>query len=260
MSLYIVPVPIGNLKDITLRAIDVLKSVEFIVVEDTRHSLKLLNKLEIKKRLYSYYKPKEEEKSLKIIKLLKRSDGALITDSGTPIISDPGHILITKAIKSGIEIVSLPGPTAFVPAITNSGIRSDMFLFAGFSPRKAGKLKTYLETLSKLKFTLVFYESPKRIEKFLETAYEVFGDRAFSISKELTKVNEKVFRNNLKDYNSAFGDIKLIGEFVIVIAGNYSNEYDGCPNLNSVEDIYSYFKTKYNISRNKVKRVLMRRE
>ncbi len=260
MILYIVPVPIGNLRDITLRAIDILKSVDFIIVEDTRHSLKLLNKLEIKKRLYSYYKPKEEEKSAKIIELLKSGNGALITDSGTPVISDPGHILITKAIKSGIEIISLPGPTAFVPAITNSGIRSDMFLFAGFSPRKGGKLRNYLKALSELKCTIIFYESPKRVKNFLNTAYEIFGDRTFSISKELTKINEKICRGNLKNYISTLGEIKLQGEFVIVIEGSKGGKNGESPDLNSVEDIYDYFKEKYNISRNKIKKILMRRK
>ena len=260
MALYIVPVPIGNLKDITLRAIDILNSVDFIIVEDTRYSLKLLNNLGIKKKLYSYYKPKEEEKAEKIIRHLDNKNGAIITDSGTPLVSDPGNILIRKAIEKGIDIISLPGPTAFVPALTNSGLYSDTFLFAGFSPRKGGKLRSHLEQFSGMKFTLMFYESPRRVEKFLEIAYEVFGERDFSISKELTKKNEKVLRGNLKDHKELLKDTKLLGEFVIVIGGNTENEVEGKPELNSVEDIFKYFKTKYDLSRNSVKKALMNRK
>jgi len=260
MALYIVPVPIGNLKDITLRAIDVLKSVDFIIAEDTRYSLKLLNSLGIKKRLYSYYKPKEEEKSESIVKHLKGKDGALITDSGTPLISDPGNILIRKVIEQGIEIISLPGPTAFVPALTNSGLPSDNFLFIGFSPRKVGKLKTFLEQYKDLRFTMIFYESPRRVEKFLETALKVFGDRMFSISKELTKKNEKVIRGSLNDFPELLEDIKILGEFVIVIDGNRDGDEENEPDLNTIDDIYDHFREKYGISRNRIKKILMTRK
>ncbi len=260
MALYIVPVPIGNLKDITLRAIDVLNSVDIIIVEDTRYSLKLLNHLGIKKKLYSYYKPKEKEKAEHIIKLLADKNGALITDSGTPLISDPGHILIRKAIEKGIEIESLPGPTAFVPALTNSGLMADTFIFAGFSPKKGGKLKEYLRQFSEMRFTMIFYESPRRVEKFLETAFEIFGNRDFSISKELTKKNEKIIRGELKDHKKLLDDIKVLGEFVIVIDGYRGNERRDKPELNSVEDIFDYFKSRYGISKNAIKKVLMTRE
>ena len=132
MSIYIVPVPIGNLKDITLRAIEILKEVDFIIAEDTRYSLKLLNYFGIKKSIISYYKPCENKKAEKILSLLKTKKAALITDSGTPLISDPGFILIKKAIENGVEIIPLPGPTAFIPAIVASGIDPSKFIFLGF--------------------------------------------------------------------------------------------------------------------------------
>jgi len=260
MALYIVPVPIGNLKDITLRAIDVLNSVDFIIAEDTRYSLKLLNNLGIKKKLYSYYKPKEEEKAKSIIKYLANKNGALITDSGTPLISDPGYILIKKAIDEGIGIISLPGPTAFVPALTNSGLPADTFFFAGFSPKKGGKLRSHLEQYSGFKHTLIFYESPRRVQKFLETAYAVFGNRRFSISKELSKKNEKIIRGKLKDHKELVEEIMALGEFVIVIEGETGDEIGAKPELNSVEDIFDYFKSEYSISKNDIKKVLMTRK
>jgi len=260
MALYIVPVPIGNLKDITLRAIDILKSVDFIIAEDTRYSLKLLNNLGIKKKLYSYYKPKEEEKAKTIIKYLLNKNGALITDSGTPLISDPGNILIRKALGEGIDIISLPGPTAFVPALTNSGLPADTFIFAGFSPKKGGKLKTHLEQYSGLKHTLIFYESPRRVQRFLETAYEIFGNRRFSISKEISKKNEKTIRGTLSDHKELIEEIIALGEFVIVIEGNRGDESEDKPELNSVEDIFDYFKSGYGISRNEIKKILMTRK
>ncbi len=257
MALYIVPVPIGNLKDITLRAIEVLKNVDFIIVEDTRYSLKLLNSLGIKKRLYSYYKPKEEEKSETIIKYLDGKNGALITDSGTPLISDPGLILIRKAIEKGIEIISLPGPTAFVPALTNSGLPSDNFLFIGFSPKKEGKLGKFLEQFKNINFTMIFYESPRRVEKFMEMAFQVFGNRKFSISKELTKKNEKVVRGNLEERKEISEKIKFLGEFVIVIEGKSGPDAEDVYELKTIDDIYKHFKGKFGISKNKIKKILM---
>ncbi len=259
MALYIVPVPIGNLKDITARAVEILNYVDFIVVEDTRYSLKLLNSLNIKKKLVSYYKPKEEQKSVMILKLLENKEGAIITDSGTPLISDPGFILVKKVIEKGIEIISLPGPTAFVPALTNSGLPPDTFHFAGFSPRKRGKLKLYLKKLENLETTLIFYESPRRVVDFLEIANEVFGNRRFSISKELSKKNEKIIRGKLGDFKSVLGETKILGEFVIVIEGNIGESTESVPEINSMDDVYEYFKNKFGISKNILKRKLIKK-
>lgn len=264
MSLFIVPVPIGNLTDITLRAIETLKSVEFIIAEDTRYSLKLLNHLEIKKKIVSYYKPKENEKSEEILGAMTRPPGvsaALITDSGTPAISDPGYILVKKAIEKGIEIVSLPGPTAFVPALVASGIEPGRFLFLGFPPRKKGELSRFLKNLSMLEFTLVFYESPRRVNAFIETAAAILGSRKFALVKELSKKNEKIIRGKLSQVIDVLADETLLGEMVVIIEGR-SGEADAEEplQLTCMDDLFTYFKEKHNISRNQLKKVLMKRE
>jgi len=264
MSLYIVPVPIGNLGDITLRAIEALKAVDFIIAEDTRYSLKLLNHLEIKKKIVSYYKPKENEKAEEIVYTMTEPPGksaALITDSGTPAISDPGYILVMKAIERGIGIVSLPGPTAFVPALVASGIEPGRFLFLGFPPRKTGELTRFLKKLSSLEYTLVFYESPRRVATFLETAAGVLGNRKFALVKELSKKNEKIIRGGLPQLNEILAAETLLGEMVVIIEGGSGATGEGEPlQLNTMDDLFAYFKEKHNISRNRLKKILMKRE
>jgi len=259
MSLYIVAVPIGNLGDITLRAIETLNKVDFIIAEDTRYSLKLLNHLKIKKKLISYYKHNEVKRSELILKMLKKSDGAIITDSGTPLISDPGFVLIKKSIESGIELISIPGPSALITALTISGIDPDKFIFLGFSPRTDSKLRSFLSKVKSFEFTLVFYESPRRVEKFLKIAKVIFGGREFAIVKELTKKNEKVIRGNLNEYSEIIADEIILGEIVIIIEGSVSKLVEGVPEINTMEDIYAYFKTKYSISKNDLKKRLMRK-
>lgn len=244
MKLYIVPVPIGNLKDITLRAIEILKHVDFIIVEDTKYSLKLLNHLEIKKPLISYYKPKEKAKTAGILKRLERESAALITDSGTPVISDPGYYLIKAVIDKNIELESLPGPTAFVPALTLSGIDFSSFTFLGFSPRKQGDLLKLFRNYVNVPEALIFYESPRRVEKFLLAAQSVFVDRQFAIVKELTKKNEKVLRGNLKNLHEILPEIRLLGEFVIVIEGQ-KNPVKSKVEIESIQDIYNHFKNHF---------------
>jgi 16S rRNA (cytidine1402-2'-O)-methyltransferase len=260
MTLFIVPVPIGNLGDITLRAIEVLKTVDFIIAEDTRYSLKLLNHLQIKKSLYSYYKPKEQEKSEKILGMLKNQNAAIITDSGTPLVSDPGFVLVKKAIAAGVEIISLPGPTAFVPALVGSGIDPARFLFLGFPPRKKSELVKFLKESAPLPYTLVFYESPRRLEDFLRAASDVLGHREFAIAKELSKKHETFIRGNLGDLEETLAGEIILGEVVAVIAGN-SGEEEGERELRleSREDIFDYFKEKHNISRNHIKGILMKK-
>lgn len=263
MSLFLVPLPIGNLQDITLRAIEILKAVDFIVAEDTRYSLKLLNHLGIKKRMVSYYKPKEREKAAQIVREL--NDGlsaALITDSGTPGISDPGFILVGEAIASGIDIQSLPGPTAFVPALVASGIDPAQFLFLGFPPRKTGVLKAMLKELRLLSYTLIFYESPRRVSGFLDIAAAVLGNRSFALVKELSKKNEKIIRGSLHALKEILAEETLLGEMVIVIAGASDSERanEKTPlHLNSLDDLFDYFKDNHNISKNQLKKVLMNR-
>jgi len=259
LTLYITPVPIGNLKDITLRAIEILEKVDFIIVEDTKYSLKLLNHLKIKKPLMSYYKPKERSKTKSIIDRLEKEDAAIITDSGTPIISDPGFFLVKEAIDKGIKIESLPGPTAFVPALTLSGIESDRFTFVGFTPKKNGELEKLLNEFSDRTETLIFYESPRRVKNFLNIAYKVFGDRKFALIKELTKKHEQVIRGYLKDIDDALSQTEILGEFVIIVEGN-KQDIKSSLKLETMDDIYNYFKTEHNISKNKIKNIFMKRK
>ncbi len=260
MTLFIVPVPIGNLGDITLRAIKVLKSVDFIIAEDTRYSLKLLNHLGIQKPLYSYYKPKEQEKSEKILSMLETKNGAIITDSGTPLVSDPGFVLVKKAIAANIQINSLPGPTAFVPALAGSGIDPSRFLFLGFPPRKKNDLTRFLKELLCLPYTLVFYESPRRCVEFLGTAADVLGERDFAIAKELSKKHETFIRGNLKDLDTILSAETILGEVVVVVSGNTGDmTEEERLQIESREDIFDYFKEKHNIPRNQIKRVLMKK-
>ncbi|MCP4149749.1 MAG: 16S rRNA (cytidine(1402)-2'-O)-methyltransferase, partial [bacterium] len=249
--LYLVPVPIGNLRDITIRAIDTLKEVDFIIAEDTRYSLKHLNHLGIKKKIISYYKPKEQEKAQQIIKKLKENQtAALITDSGTPGISDPGYILVQKAIEEGLPIESLPGPTAFVPALVVSGITTDKFLFLGFPPRKKNELKRYLKNISTMEYTLIFYESPRRVAAFLEECAAILGQREFAIAKELSKKNEKIIRGNLRELKETLSNETILGEIVIIIEGSIKEETTEKPELNSMDDLFTYFKETHNISKN----------
>ena len=262
MPLYIVPVPIGNLGDITLRAIETLKSVDLVAAEDTRYSLKLLNHLGIKKRMVSYFKPKELEKSAYILQQLTEGQSvALITDSGTPGISDPGFILIRQAIEAGIKVESLPGPTAFVPALTLSGISCAQFLFLGFPPRKTGELELYLKNLKALDYALIFYESPRRLEHFMAVAAKILGNRSFAIVKEISKKNERVIRGNLHHLETLLSQEVLLGEFVVIIEGygEQKEKETESIQLDSLEDIFTYFKENHGISKNQLKKVLMRK-
>jgi len=263
-ELYLVPVPIGNLKDITLRAIEVLKTVDFIIAEDTRYSLKLLNHLEIKKHMVSYFKPRENEKAEAIIKKLAECrSAALITDSGTPGISDPGYILVKRAIAGGVRIVSLPGPTAFVPALVASGINPGRFLFMGFPPRKKSELTRFLKEISTHEYALVFYESPRRVWDFLKTAADVLGNRKFALAKEISKKNETVIRGELGELDTLLAEETILGEMVVIIDGfRADSKEDGEDSLqlNSMEDLFRYFKETHNISKNQLKKILMKKE
>ncbi len=212
--LYIVSTPIGNLKDITLRALEVLKEVDFIACEDTRHTLKLLNHYGIKKPLLSYFAPKEKEKSQRIIKLLKEGKkGALVTDSGTPLVSDPGLFLIQKCIEEGIKLVPVPGPSALLAALVVAGLDTSRFHFFGFPPRKSRK--KYFLSKKELEGTLIFYERANRVKSLMKAAFEVLGDRKVVIARELTKLHEEVLRGRLSDFLEWEGK----GEVVVLIGG-----------------------------------------
>ncbi len=220
-KLYLVPTPIGNLGDMTQRAIDILKSVDLILAEDTRKTSFLLNKFEINTKLTSHHQFNEHKAVKGIVERLSAGEEiALVSDAGTPAISDPGYLLVRECITNGIEIECLPGPTAFVPALVVSGIPNDRFIFEGFLPHKKGR-KSKLEWLSQQPYTIVFYESPYRLIKAIDQFIEHFGpDRQASVSKELTKIHERTLRGSLEEIRSLLDDEVIKGEYVIVVAGN----------------------------------------
>jgi 16S rRNA (cytidine1402-2'-O)-methyltransferase len=224
-KLYIVPTPIGNLEDITLRSINVLIDSDLVLCEDTRRSKILMSHYKINTQLKSFHKFNEHKEVDSIVDQIKEGKKiSLISDAGTPGISDPGFLIVRTCIESEIEIECLPGATAFVPALINSGIPSDKFVFEGFLPVKKGR-KTRLETLSNEKRTMIFYESPHKILKTLNDFKLNFGlERKISISRELTKVYEENIRGTVEEVISLFGDKKIKGEIVIVVEGNKNSK------------------------------------
>ncbi len=214
--LYFVATPIGNLKDVSLRAIEVLKSVDEIACEDTRHSLGFLNAYDIKKPLFSYHKFNERESSEKIIEKLKDGKNiAVISDAGMPVVSDPGNILAKMLIEEGLEFTVIPGACAFVSALVLSGLDSSKFCFLGFLPQKESERKEFLSRYKNLDMTLIFYSAPHDIQKDIESVYNAFGDRCAVAVKEITKLFEKSERFSLKDGLSSAPK----GEFVLLVEG-----------------------------------------
>jgi len=218
--LYIVSTPIGNLDDITFRAIETLKKVDYIACEDTEHSLKLLNHYGIKKPLISYWSQKEKVRAEELIQKIKAGHSvAVITDAGTPGISDPGAIVIKKAIQENIDIIPVPGPSALIAALSVSGLPSDEFTFVGFLPVKQSQRKRKLLELSSEKRTIIFYEAPHRILQTLYDMLEVLGDRYITVARELTKIYEEVLRGKLSEVIEKLEQSKIAGEYVIVVEG-----------------------------------------
>lgn len=218
--LYIVPTPIGNLKDITLRALEVLQEVDLILAEDTRTTSHLLNHYQITKQLSPYHQHNEHKVLQHLVsQLLEGKKMAIVTDAGTPGISDPAFLLIRECIKVGVKVECLPGATAFVPALVNSGIPTNRFCFEGFLPVKKGRQST-LKKLAEEERTMIFYESPVRLVKTLEEFMTYFGEnRQCSVSRELSKMFEENKRGSLKEVNEYFKNKTVKGEIVIVIAG-----------------------------------------
>jgi 16S rRNA (cytidine1402-2'-O)-methyltransferase len=216
--LFIVPTPIGNLEDITIRAIETLKESDLILAEDTRHAKKLLSHYKISSKLYSYHLGNEHKKLEDYIKILQKGKIiSLITDAGTPCISDPGFLLTREAINKGINISCLPGPTALIPALVMSGLPSESFIFEGFLPRKKGRKSKIKEIASNSKTTII-YESPFRILKTLNELFEhTEKERFVTISREISKIYEETFRGTLQDAINEYSGKKLKGEFVICI-------------------------------------------
>lgn len=219
-KLYLVPTPIGNLKDITLRALEVLESVDEIAAEDTRQSLKLLNHFEIKKSLFSYHKHNEQGKSSNIIEKLKKGINiAIITDAGTPGISDPGSVIVEKCIEEGIPFEVLPGATAITTALVYSGLDTTKFIFRGFLPRENKDRIPVIEEVKNARDTLIFYEAPHRLLNTLSFLLDNLGDRSIAVCRELTKLHEEIFRGSITDSINYFTENRPRGEFVLVISG-----------------------------------------
>ena len=219
-SLYLVPTPIGNLDDITIRGLEVLKTVDVILAEDTRTTGQLLKHFEIKKPLKSYHIFNEHKLIDQLISEFDKGvKMAMVSDAGTPAISDPGYLLVRECIKHDIKMECLPGATAFVPALVNSGLPTDKFVFEGFLPQKKGR-QTRLIALAEETRTMVFYESPHRIVKALTQMAEYFGmDRQASVSRELTKLYEETINGSIEEIIAHFGEQKVKGEIVLIIAG-----------------------------------------
>ncbi len=242
-TLYLVATPIGNLEDITIRALNVLKEVDLIAAEDTRHTLGLLNHFEISKPLISYYKETEKIKSpILVEKLLNGKNIALVSDAGTPGISDPGEEIVKEAIKNDIKIVPIPGACAFVNALIPSGMNTREFSFIGFLSANKKEKKDKLEELKYETKTLIFYEAPHKLENTLEVMLEILGDRNIVLARELTKIHEEFIRGKISTIIEQIVDTK--GEFVIIVEGNTISKKDKeILDLNelTLEEHYKYY-------------------
>lgn len=260
-KLYLIPTPIGNLNDITYRAIETFKMVDIVYAEDTRETYNLLKFFNIDKKIESCHKYSEMKHKDKIISILKSGKNiGYATDRGTPLISDPGNVIVEEAINNGITVIALPGPNALLPAINMSGLSNERFLFYGFLNSKKSIAKKELNDLKNIKQTLIFYESPFRITDTLKLMLEVFGNRKAAIVREISKLHEEVLRNNLEQLIIDSENIK--GEMVIVVEGNNEVREDN----NNYEEIFNellkegYTKkdaikeivNKYGVSKNKI--------
>lgn len=217
-TLYLVATPIGNLADISFRAIETLKAVDIIACEDTRHSRKLLDHYGISKKLISYHAHNERERAAELIERIKAGDSvAVISDAGTPGINDPGSVLVCEAAAAGLPVVAIPGPAAFVTAVTASGLPTDSIFFGGFLPSRKGERRRRLEEVRDIPATLVFYESPHRLGASLADCLETLGDRKAAVARELTKLHEEISRGTLAELSERFAADKIKGELVLAI-------------------------------------------
>ncbi len=223
-TLYIVSTPIGNLEDITLRALKILKEVDLIAAEDTRRTKKLLNYYQIKTPLTSYFEHTSFKKAQSLISQLKRGkDIALVSEAGTPTISDPGYKLTKLAIENHIQVVPIPGVTALISALSASGLPTNSFIFEGFIPRKSGKRRNFFLSLKDQQRTLILYESPRRLLSTLKDLLEVLGDRKIAIARELTKVFEEIIRGKTSEVIELLKNKTIKGEITILVSGDPSS-------------------------------------
>jgi len=220
-TLYVVATPIGNLEDITLRALRILKEVQLIAAENTEHTRRLCNHYGIRVKLTGYNQHNNVSKGQRLIEILKEGfDIGLVTSAGTPGISDPGSLLVNMAHEQGIKVSPIPGPSAVITALSACGLKVDRFVFLGFLPNRQGKRRIYLEGLSNEKRAMIFYEAPHRIKELLNDLYEIFGDRQISVLRELTKVYEEIKTGPISKILKDIGEDKIKGEFTIILAGN----------------------------------------
>lgn len=246
--LYVVATPIGNLEDITRRAVRILAEVALIAAEDTRHTRKLLASLDIHTSLVSYYKGQEVSRARSVIEqLLRGDDVALVSDAGTPAISDPGAILVQQAIAAGIRVVPIPGPSAITSAVSVAGLGESPFLFMGFLPSKKGDRHRLLRSLAGAVWPVVFYESPRRIIKALQDCLDVFGDRPVFLGRELTKLHEELFHATISSVLADLGArLQIKGEFVVII-GAAVPEKEG-QNTGELGDILVWYRDHSSLS------------
>jgi 16S rRNA (cytidine1402-2'-O)-methyltransferase len=237
-SLYIVATPIGNLEDMTHRAIRVLGEVDLIAAEDTRHTRKLLTHFGITTDLVSYYREKESQRSSELVaKMIAGADIALVSDAGTPAISDPGSILVRQARKEGLKIIPIPGPSALSAAISCAGLTPGSFLFVGFPPAKGGQRRQLLTSLRSSEYPLVFYKSPHRINKFIYDAEEIMGDRTILWAREITKKFEDITETSLSELSATIKDKKIRGEIVVIIHPSIQEAATG----ESIDEILNWY-------------------
>jgi len=260
-KLYLIPTPIGNLDDITLRAIKTLEMVDIVYAEDTRETLNLLKYLKINKKVESCHKYTEMKHKDKIVQILKSGKNiGYVTDRGTPLISDPGNVIVNESIKQNITVIALPGPNALLPAINMSGLSNERFLFYGFLNSKQSLAKKELIDLKDIKQTIIFYESPHRITDTLSQLLDVFGNRNIAIVREISKLHEEVIRDNIENILKISDTLK--GEMVIIVEGNtkeetlevnYTEEIDKLLTQGySKRDAIREIADKYNVSKNKL--------
>ncbi|MDR1965183.1 MAG: 16S rRNA (cytidine(1402)-2'-O)-methyltransferase [Synergistaceae bacterium] len=274
MPLVLVPTPIGNMGDITLRGLEALKNADAIACEDTRRTLKLLNFYGIRKPLFSYHRHNERARAEEIIGRLERGESiALVSDAGTPGISDPGGVLIEKAISRGLEIDALPGANAVLPALLMSGISAEKFYFRGFVEGSGSEVESAMRGLSGIDATLVFYVAPHDISRFLASAVRALGDRRAAVVREISKLHQEALRGTLCELAASCGQRDLKGEMSLVVEGSNGEAEGGAPepdweklarNMKKSgifdKEIANALFASYGISRNRVKTFLMREE
>ena len=246
--LYICGTPIGNLEDITLRALKILKKVKLIAAEDTRHTKKLLNHYQINTKITSYYEYNKFKKAPYLVGILKNGqDIALVSDAGMPGISDPGYVLINLALKNDIQIIPIPGVSALITALVVSGLPTDKFVFEGFLPRKIKERKKYFKSIENEERTIVFYETPHRLKKALKDMLEILGGREIVIARELTKKYEEIIRGNLNQVLSEINTKEIKGEITLIVQGGTKNKENDTINFLLKECIIKEYLNKLKI-------------